>query len=100
MTALISSKRVILIILTLLLQVACGTIPKMEDYTKSGMGRPVDGLKASMARPSSYASRIGWQEKTYDLPNGNWVLVEPEPRCMIHWEVNRQGIIVGYRTEG
>ena len=57
-----------------------------------------------MSREGSYASRIGWKETTYPLDNGNWVYVEPAgvggKDCLIHWEVNPQGIIVGARTEG
>jgi len=49
----------------------------------------------------SYASRIGWKEKTYQLDNGNWVYVEPDSKnCFIHWEVNPLGIFVGYKLEG
>jgi len=76
-------------------------IASMEDYTKSWIGRPIEEQKQIASRPESYASRIGWKEKTYQLENGHWVYVEPDsPGCFIHWEVSHQNIIVGYRLEG
>ncbi len=85
-----------------LLTVSClSQIVSIEDYTKNWIGRPVEENRRLGARPESYASRIGWKEKTYNLENGNWVYVEPDsPGCFIHWEVNPQGIIVGYKLEG
>lgn len=48
-----------------------------------------------------HASKIGWQEKTYTLDNGNWVYITPDrPDCFMHWEVNPEGIIIDYKTEG
>jgi len=62
---------------------------------------PIEETKKLILRLESYASRIGWKEKTYQLNNGNWVYVEPDSKnCFIHWEVNPQGIIVGYKLEG
>lgn len=83
--------------------IICGCssqIVSLQEHTKSWVGRPVEDLKSIMSRPNSYASRIGWKERTYSLDNGNSVFVEPEPRCLIYYEVNTMGIIVGYRTEG
>jgi len=86
---------------TLLIIGCLSQIVSIEDYTKSGIGRPIEETKELMARPESYASRIGWIEKTYPLPNGNRIYVEPDSKnCFIHWEVNPQGIIVGYKLEG
>lgn len=100
MTARVSSKKIFHMTCLLLFLVSCGHIPPLENWAKSGIGRNIDEIRATHARPSSYASQIGWKEKAYDLPNGNWVFVSPEPRCLIHWEVNMQGVIVGYRFEG
>jgi len=76
-------------------------IASIEDYTKGWIGRSIEENKKIGLRPESYASRIGWKEKTYPLPNGNWVYVEPDSKnCYIHWEVNPQGIIVDYKLEG
>jgi hypothetical protein len=76
-------------------------IAPIEDRTKSWIGRPIEEIRRPILRPESYASRIGWKEKTYQLDNGNWVYVEPDSKnCFIYWEVNPQGTIVGYKLEG
>jgi hypothetical protein len=74
-------------------------IVSIEEHTKSWIGRPIHEMKDVMARPESYASRINWQDITYELENGNSVFVEPEPRCKIHWEIDQNDIIVGYITK-
>jgi len=79
----------------------CGSqIVTLDEHVKGWVGRDIEEMKTIMSRPNSYASKIGWKETTYNLPNGNWIFVEPEPRCSIHWEVNQQGAIVGYKAEG
>jgi hypothetical protein len=75
-------------------------IVSLDEHVKGWVGHNIEEMKATMSRPNSYASRIGWKEEIYNLPNGNWIFVEPEPRCFIHWEVNQQGVIVGYKTIG
>lgn len=90
--------RVILTYLFLLFLNGCvSQIASLDDYVKGWIGRPIEEHKMILARPTSYKSRIGWKETTYKLPNGHWVFVEPEPRCFIHWEVNSEGFIVGYK---
>jgi hypothetical protein len=77
------------------------SIPSIGKYTESWVGHQIEEKKNGTKNPGSYASRIRWQEKTYKLDNGNWVYVEPDSKnCFIHWEVNPQGIIVGYKLEG
>lgn len=95
-------KTKLLILFAVLFVVGCLTpIVSIEDYTKNWIGRPIEETKKLILRLESYASRIGWKEKTYQLNNGNWVYVEPDSKnCFIHWEVNPQGIIVGYKLEG
>jgi hypothetical protein len=95
-------KIILLILFTTLFAVSClSQIVSIEDNTNSWIGRPLEEIRRPILRPESYASRIGWKEKTYSLDNGNWVYVEPDsPGCFIHWEVNQQGIIVGYKLEG
>lgn len=90
------------VVFTALLISSClSQILSIDDYTKSWIGQPIEEKKKPSLRPESYASRIGWKEKTYPLKNGNWVYVEPDSKnCFIHWEVNPQGIIVGYKLEG
>jgi hypothetical protein len=76
-------------------------IPNIKEYTDHWIGRPIEDKKKPTLRKESYASRIGWKEKTYQLENGNWVYVEPDSKnCFIHWEVNPKGIIVGFKLEG
>ncbi|RPJ58374.1 MAG: hypothetical protein EHM12_07895 [Dehalococcoidia bacterium] len=78
-----------------------GCIPSVSQQTRETMGHSISVVTESVSRPGSYASSIGWKEKTYKLDNGNWVYVEPDrPGCFLHWEVNSQGIIVGYKLEG
>jgi hypothetical protein len=53
------------------------------------------------AEPESYASRIGWKTRTYELPNGNWVHVAPDRKdCEVHFEVDKAGIVVAYQLVG
>jgi hypothetical protein len=76
-------------------------IPSLKSYLKSGIGSPISVTREIASRPGSHASRIGWNETTYPLANGHWVYIEPDRKdCFIHWEVNPEGIIVGYKTEG
>jgi len=76
-------------------------IPPFNEYAARWIGEPVDRLIKLSERKDSYASSIQWQDKRYELGNGNWVYVSPERRdCIVHWEVNSSRIIVGYRTEG
>jgi hypothetical protein len=76
-------------------------IASIKKSAKSWIGDSIEVRKKLTFDPGSYASRIGWKEKTYQLDNENWVYVEPAgPDCFIHWEVNPPGIIVGYKLEG
>ena len=76
-------------------------IRPFNEYVNGWVGKPISDLKAAKQRPGSYASRIGWKDQQYKLENGNWVYVSPEREgCVIYWEVNSQGVIVGYRAEG
>ena len=93
--------RVVIAVIVLLSSSGCAPYPTLRSYRKSGLGRPISAKKALIERKGSHASSIGWKETTYNLPNGNWVYVEPDsPNCFIHWEVNPDGIIVGSHTEG
>lgn len=98
----VNMKAIALIFISLIFLNGClSNIASIEDYTKSWIGQPIERKKKPTLSPESYASRIGWKEKTYQLDNGNWVYVEPDSKnCFIHWEVNPQGIIVGYKLEG
>jgi len=71
-------------------------IPKYEDYVEQWTGNPIQRLINVTNRDG-----VGLVTK-YQLDNGNNVYAYPESkRCIIHWEVDDNGIIVGaYKTEG
>lgn len=76
-------------------------IPTLKEYGESAVGLNIAVVRNLIESPESYASRVGWQEKTYPLANGHWVYVEPDrPNCEIHYEVNGEDIIVGYTPVG
>jgi hypothetical protein len=65
------------------------------------VGRPIRIIRENDLHPGSYASRIGWHEKTYALGNGNWIYVHPDrPGCEIHFEVGSDDNVVSYRPIG
>ncbi|MCP5139861.1 MAG: hypothetical protein H6979_08390 [Chromatiales bacterium] len=76
-------------------------IPTLREWADQGIGQPITNLEAIDAQPESYASRIGWQTKRYELPNGNWVYVHPDRKdCEVHYEVDKAGIAVAYELVG
>lgn len=84
-----------------LLIAGCAHQVTVEDLTNEWISRPLSELKESMKQPDSYASKIGWHEKTYPLADGYYAFVEPVgPDCTIHWRINQRDIIVSYRAEG
>jgi hypothetical protein len=90
-----------LMVLVFFLQGCISQITPVSKGAPTWIGSPIKDIQNRMARLGSYATSIGWKEKVYKLDSGNWVFVEPaDPRCFIHWEVNSEGIIVGYKTEG
>lgn len=77
---------------------ACATA---EDRAQDWVGEPISDLIEAKQKPDSYASKSGWKEQKYDTKNGHWVYVSPSNEgCIIHWEVDKRGVIVGFRTEG
>jgi len=80
-----------------------GCLTKVKDLSNSWVGAPIDRFISASQRqgPDEYASRIGWKDRRYNLENGNWVYVHSMgDGCLVHFEVNPQGIIVSYKTEG
>ena len=76
-------------------------IPTLKEYGDAVVGKNIAVIRDLVRRPTSRASQTGWQEKTYLLPNGHWVYVEPDrPNCESHYEVNNEDIIVGYTPVG
>lgn len=79
----------------------CASRMSLEDLSRVWIARPLSELKEDMEKPDSYASKIGWMESTYRLANGNSVFIEPVgAECLVHWEVNPSGVIVGYEGKG
>jgi hypothetical protein len=100
MQKLIKVLTVIMVLAGCMSQGCMSQIVSLDEMTRSWVGYPIADVKAAVEGRNSYASRIGWKEKTYPLENGNWVYIEPDKlRTFIHWEVNPQGIIVGYAVE-
>jgi hypothetical protein len=97
----VTMKRITALILFAFLLVNGCSIPSLNQTIRESMGQPISHKIEIMSRPNSYSTSIDWKEKTYKLDNGNWVYVQPDrPGCFIHWEVNPEGIIVGYKLEG
>ena len=95
--------RIVLLLLPFAGLAACSAsqIPPLKEYADSVVGRDISVVRDLVRRPGSHASTVGWQEKTYTLPNGHWVFVEPDrANCEIHYEVNGEDIIVGYTPMG
>jgi hypothetical protein len=90
-----------LVLLYSLLAGCNSQIPTLREWADQCIGRPIAELQAMETEPESYASRIGWRTKRYDLPNGNWVHVAPDRKdCEVHFEVDKGGIVVGYQLVG
>lgn len=82
--------------------VGCSTsIPDLKDWADPIIGHPIAIVSEGDKHPGTYASRIGWVEKTYPLDNGHWIYVHPDRiGCEIHFEVGADGNVVGYRPVG
>jgi hypothetical protein len=88
-------------LLFIILLSGCASQLSLEDRGNYWIGRPLAELKQEMKSPDSYASKIGWNEITYPLVNGDFVYVEPvSADCSLHWEIDPGGIIIGYQVEG
>jgi len=95
------SFKAVWLLLYVILLCGCASQKSLEDLSRGWIARPLTELKQEMKRPDSYASKIGWQETTYPLANGDFVYVEPvSADCSLHWEVNQGGIIIGYQAKG
>ena len=92
---------VVLQVVFLLFGCLISQIESFEKANSSWIGHSIEEIREINKRPGSYAFRIGWKETTYQLNNGHWVYVEPVRKdCIIHWEINRDNIIVDYTIEG
>lgn len=93
------------ILMLCILLAGCVSVPSPSHWAESGIGTHIEVLIAldakAMADPRNYIHKIHWKETTYPLENGNWVYVTPAGKgCFVHFEVNPEGIIVGYRLVG
>ncbi len=88
-------------VLALSLYGCVSQIPPVREFADHTVGSPIENLFERVQRPRSYVARTGGQIRQFKLDNGNSEYVEPiREGCLVHWEVNSSGIIVGYRTEG
>jgi len=93
--------RLLIVVILLSGQACYRQIPTFKEWSSHLIGMNINVLREINARNNSYVSRSGWEEKTYTLDNGNWVYVFPDSKdCIVHAEVNQEGIIVGFKTEG
>lgn len=84
----------------------CPTVSSPLDYASHGIGGSIEPLLKAVDRdhardPKNGLSREDILKRRYVLANGNTVYPFPVnfKRCLLHWEVNPAGIIVGYRYE-
>lgn len=80
-------------------------IPSADVWAKGWVGETVQRLIKLVERPvdpvRNPTAVMTLKPNAYTLPNGNSVYLLKEARdCSIHFEVNRDHIIVGYRLEG
>lgn len=79
----------------------CAPRVSVDAHIDDWLSRPLSELRQSMDSPGSYASKIGWKERTYPMANGNYGFVEPYSEdCFIHWTVNQRDKIIGYAIQG
>lgn len=93
--------RAILILSFLLALNGCiSQIAPLNESAQKWIGHHVKELEKASELPS-HQPRDRWPWTTYQLDNGNLAYVDSiRANCYIHWEINPQGIIVGYKTEG
>lgn len=95
------SYNVVWLLLSIILFCGCASKIYIEDLSRDWIARPLSDLKQEMKKPDSYASKIGWKETTYLLPNGDFVYIQPvSDDCFVHWEINQNDIIINYQTKG
>lgn len=89
-----------------LLLSGCPTVSSPKDWASHGIGGSIEGLLKAVDRdyvrnPKKEPSRDDVMKARYKLANGNTVYPIPIVfgRCKVHWEVNPEGIVVGYRYE-
>lgn len=79
-------------------------IPSADTWAKASVGRPVQeitDLAERPRRPSDPTAKFIWKPSAYTLPNGNSVYIRQVAKdCFIHFEVNHEKTVVGYRLEG
>jgi hypothetical protein len=93
----------ILLFLAVLVAITgCTTMEKrIDDYGNSWISRPLSELRDEMKKPDSYASKINWDENTFDLAKGYYLFIQPfSENCYIYWKINPQNRIVGYFPKG
>ena len=77
----------------------------VDEWAKGWVGEPVQRLIKLAERPRDPTrdpvAKFLWKPNAYTLSNGNSVYIRQVAKdCFVHFEVNRDQIIVGYRLEG
>jgi len=89
------------IVLISLLTGCISQIPRVEDSANGAVGTSINLLLERAARPESWIYRSGQKVGRYRLENGHFAYTEPvREGCILHWEVDAEGIILGYRMQG
>ena len=99
----LSIRAIIVAIMTSGLLGGCSAshLPPFKDYTAQLIGTPLVDLQLADAQPGSYVSKSDAETRTYPLENGDSVYVSPLRKdCIVYWQVDPQGMIIGYRSEG
>jgi hypothetical protein len=93
--------RLLGIVMLLIISACRSQIVSLDEHASSWIGRSIEDKRVILNRPTSYASGVGWQETLSQIPNGNFILIEPVRKgCLVYWEADKNRIIVAYRTEG
>ena len=88
-------------LMTVMATACISQIPTTKDWANGAIGSSINPLLEAARHPGSYISRSGGYIERYPLENGNTAYVAPiSEGCLIHFEVNSNSIILGYRTEG
>lgn len=93
------------VVVTMYLGGCLSQILPADEWAKGWVGEPVQRLVKLVERPvdpvRNPTAVMTLKPNAYTLPNGNSIYLLKEARdCSIHFEVNRESIIVGYRLEG
>ena len=70
--------RLLGIVILLIVSACRSQIVSLDEHASSWIGRSIEDKRVILNRPTSYASRVGWQETLSQIPNGNFILIEKD----------------------